>query len=156
VPARPQTRASRQRLALGGRFGRRGSAGVRTAQEEGGRECGHGQVQADQDRGDYRDAGVGLVELVDELAPVARGEDEPEPDDKEQDQPWPTPEPDCEREQGSASIGVAADDPIITGKIALAYLKEFADHYEPLERMEREAERDPSGELESEPGGSAL
>ena len=34
------------------------------------------------------------------------------------------------------------DDPIITGKIALAHMKEFPDYYERLERMEREAERD--------------
>jgi Protein of unknown function (DUF5661) len=29
---------------------------------------------------------------------------------------------------------------ILTGKIALAHMKEFPDYYEPLERMEREAE----------------
>jgi hypothetical protein len=37
---------------------------------------------------------------------------------------------------------VTGDDPIITGKIALAHMKEFPDYYERLERMEREAERD--------------
>ena len=35
-----------------------------------------------------------------------------------------------------------ADDPILTGKIALAHMKEFPDYYERLGRMEREAERD--------------
>jgi hypothetical protein len=37
---------------------------------------------------------------------------------------------------------VTGDDPIITGKIALAHLKEFPDYYERLERMERQAERE--------------
>jgi hypothetical protein len=37
---------------------------------------------------------------------------------------------------------VTHDDPIITGKIALAHMKEFPDYYERLERMEAEAERD--------------
>jgi hypothetical protein len=36
---------------------------------------------------------------------------------------------------------VTGDDPILTGKIALAHLKEFPDYYERLARME-EAERD--------------
>ena len=36
---------------------------------------------------------------------------------------------------------VTGDDPITTGKIALAHMKEFPDYYERLERMEREAER---------------
>ena len=40
---------------------------------------------------------------------------------------------------GEFAIG---DDPIITGKIALAHMKEFPDYYERLERMESEAERD--------------
>jgi uncharacterized protein DUF5661 len=34
------------------------------------------------------------------------------------------------------------DDPILTGKIALAHMKEFPDYCERLERMEREAARD--------------
>ena len=42
---------------------------------------------------------------------------------------------------------VTHDDPIITGKIALAHLKEFPDYYERLERMESEAERDWAGKL---------
>lgn len=35
---------------------------------------------------------------------------------------------------------VTDDDPIMTGKIALAHLNEIADYYTRLERMEREAE----------------
>ncbi|MGB3632552.1 MAG: DUF5661 family protein [Rubrobacteraceae bacterium] len=37
---------------------------------------------------------------------------------------------------------VTGDDPILTGKIALAHMKEFPDYYERLERMEKEAERE--------------
>jgi hypothetical protein len=40
---------------------------------------------------------------------------------------------------------VTGDDPIITGKIALAHMKEFPDYYVRLERMEREAEKDWAG-----------
>ena len=35
---------------------------------------------------------------------------------------------------------VTNDDPIMTGKIALAHLNEFPDYYTRLEKMEREAE----------------
>jgi len=35
---------------------------------------------------------------------------------------------------------VTGSDPIITGKIALAHLKEFPDYYARLEKMEAEAE----------------
>ena len=35
---------------------------------------------------------------------------------------------------------VTGSDPIITGKIALAHLKEFPDYYTRLEKMEAEAE----------------
>ena len=35
---------------------------------------------------------------------------------------------------------VTHDDPLVTGKIALAHLREFPDYYERLEAMEREAE----------------
>jgi len=35
---------------------------------------------------------------------------------------------------------VTGNDPIATGKIALAHLKEFPDYYTRLERMEKEAE----------------
>ena len=36
---------------------------------------------------------------------------------------------------------VTNDDPIMTGKIALAHLNEFADYYKRLEKMEKEAEK---------------
>ena len=57
---------------------------------------------------------------------------------------------DVEFEHGShdPQTDVTHDDPIITGKIALAHMKEFPDYYERLERLERlermeaEAERD--------------
>ena len=35
---------------------------------------------------------------------------------------------------------VTNDDPIMTGKIALAHLKEFGDYYIRLDKMEKEAE----------------
>ena len=37
------------------------------------------------------------------------------------------------------STDVTGDDPILTGKIALAHLNEFADYYTRLSKMEREA-----------------
>jgi Protein of unknown function (DUF5661) len=51
---------------------------------------------------------------------------------------------DVEYEHGShdAQTDVTHDDPILTGKIALAHMKEFPDYYERLERMESEAERE--------------
>ena len=51
---------------------------------------------------------------------------------------------DVEFEHGShdPQTNVTGDDPIVTGKIALAHMKEFSDYYERLERMEREAERE--------------
>ena len=51
---------------------------------------------------------------------------------------------DVELEHGShdPQTNVTDDDPILTGKIALAHMKEFPDYYTRLERMEREAERD--------------
>jgi hypothetical protein len=54
---------------------------------------------------------------------------------------------DVEFEHGARDpqTDVTGDDPIVTGKIALAHLKEFPDYYERLERMEREAERDWAG-----------
>lgn len=50
---------------------------------------------------------------------------------------------DVELEHGlhDPSTGVTGNDPILTGKIALAHLKEFADCYTRLEKMEREAKR---------------
>ena len=49
---------------------------------------------------------------------------------------------DVEYEHGShdPQTNVTGDDPIVTGKIALAHMKEFPDYYERLERMEREAD----------------
>jgi hypothetical protein len=51
---------------------------------------------------------------------------------------------DVEFEHGShdPQTDVTGDDPIVTGKIALAHMKEFSDYYERLEQMEREAERE--------------
>ena len=40
---------------------------------------------------------------------------------------------------------VTDDDPLLTAKIALAHLNEFADYYTRLDRMETEAKQ-PSGE----------
>jgi hypothetical protein len=50
---------------------------------------------------------------------------------------------DVEFEHGShdPQTDVTGDDPILTGKIALAHMKEFPDYYERLERMEQEAGR---------------
>ncbi len=46
-----------------------------------------------------------------------------------------------EFEHGShdPATDVTHDDPVLTGKIALAHVKEFSDYYVRLERMEREA-----------------
>ena len=40
------------------------------------------------------------------------------------------------------STNVTNDDPILTGKIALAHLNEFADYYTRLEKMERQAKEE--------------
>jgi hypothetical protein len=50
---------------------------------------------------------------------------------------------DVELEHGLADLAtnVTDDDPIFTGKIALAHLNEFPDYYTRLERMEEEAKR---------------
>ena len=37
---------------------------------------------------------------------------------------------------------VTHDDPVLTGKIALAHMKEFPDYYERLGRMEAEAKEE--------------
>lgn len=49
---------------------------------------------------------------------------------------------DVELEHGlhDPATDVTGNDPILTGKIALAHLNEFADYYTRLEKMEREAE----------------
>ena len=48
---------------------------------------------------------------------------------------------DVELEHGlrDPSTNVSNDDPIITGKIALAHLNEIPDYYDRLEKMEEEA-----------------
>ena len=43
---------------------------------------------------------------------------------------------------GNILTNVTGDDPLITGKIALAHLHEFADYYTRLEHMEEQAKRD--------------
>lgn len=51
---------------------------------------------------------------------------------------------DVELEHGLRDLltNVTGDEPTITGKIALAHLKEFPDYYTRLARMEAEARRD--------------
>ena len=48
---------------------------------------------------------------------------------------------DVELEHGlrDPQTDVTHDDPVLTGKIALAHMKEFPDYYERLSRMEAEA-----------------
>jgi len=48
---------------------------------------------------------------------------------------------DVELEHGKVdpATNVTNDDPITTGKIALAHLNEFSDYYTRLEKMEKEA-----------------
>jgi len=49
---------------------------------------------------------------------------------------------DVELEHGLVDphTNVTNDDPMVTGKIALAHLNEFSDYYTRLDKMEREAE----------------
>lgn len=49
---------------------------------------------------------------------------------------------DVELEHGTVDpkTNVTNDDPVMTGKIALAHLNEFADYYTRLEKLEKEAE----------------
>ncbi|MCK5491146.1 MAG: hypothetical protein KAI67_04860 [Candidatus Pacebacteria bacterium] len=49
---------------------------------------------------------------------------------------------DVEMEHGlvDSHTNVTNDDPVVTGKIALAHLNEFPDYYTRLEKMEIEAE----------------
>lgn len=49
---------------------------------------------------------------------------------------------DVELEHGThdPSTDVTGDDPVVTGKIALAHLNEFPDYYTRLKKMEAEAE----------------
>ncbi|OGO79286.1 MAG: hypothetical protein A2Y23_01415 [Clostridiales bacterium GWB2_37_7] len=50
---------------------------------------------------------------------------------------------DVELEHGRIDLhtNVTNDDPILTGKIALAHLNEFPDYYKRLTRMEEKAEK---------------
>jgi hypothetical protein len=50
---------------------------------------------------------------------------------------------DVELEHGkrSPATNVTDDDPIMTGKIALAHLNEFPDYYTRLDKLEKEAEQ---------------
>lgn len=50
---------------------------------------------------------------------------------------------DVELEHGLCNprTNVTNDDPLLTGKIALAHLNEFSDYYTRLEKMEKEAEK---------------
>lgn len=50
---------------------------------------------------------------------------------------------DVELEHGLHDLitNVTDDDPVVTGKIALAHLNEFFDYYTRLDRMETEAKR---------------
>lgn len=51
---------------------------------------------------------------------------------------------DVELEHGLHDLltNVTGDDPLVTGKIALAHLNEFPDYYTRLEKMEEEAKRE--------------
>ena len=51
---------------------------------------------------------------------------------------------DVELEHGTVDphTNVSNDDPLTTGKIALAHLNEFPDYYDRLEKMEEEAEKE--------------
>ena len=51
---------------------------------------------------------------------------------------------DVELEHGRRDprTNVSDDDPVVTGKIALAHLNEFPDYYTRLERMEASAKRE--------------
>jgi hypothetical protein len=51
---------------------------------------------------------------------------------------------DVELEHGlnDPTTDVTGNDPILTGKIALAHLNEYADYYTRLQKMEREAEKE--------------
>jgi hypothetical protein len=53
---------------------------------------------------------------------------------------------DVELEHGLHDLltNVTDDDPVVTGKIALAHLNEFPDYYTRLEQMEEQAKRDHS------------
>ena len=54
---------------------------------------------------------------------------------------------DVELEHGLHDLltNVTDDDPLVTGKIALAHLHEFPDYYTRLEQMEEQAKREHGG-----------
>jgi hypothetical protein len=56
---------------------------------------------------------------------------------------------DVELEHGliDPKTNVTNDDPVITGKIALAHLNEFPDYYTRLEKLEDEAEKFWDGDI---------
>jgi hypothetical protein len=56
---------------------------------------------------------------------------------------------DVELEHGlnDPATDVTGNDPILTGKIALAHLNEFGDYYTRLDKMEREAKEEHSQKL---------
>ncbi len=58
---------------------------------------------------------------------------------------------DVEAEHGQAdpATNVTNDDPLITGKIALAHLNEMPDYYTRLNKMEADAERESAPKSES-------
>jgi hypothetical protein len=58
---------------------------------------------------------------------------------------------DVELEHGlhDPATNVTGDDPVMTGKIALAHLNEFPDYYTRLERMEEQAKRERASHDES-------
>lgn len=64
---------------------------------------------------------------------------------------------DVELEHGSRDPGtdVTHDDALLTGKIALAHLREFADYYDRLEAMEQEAEGYWQSRAAGEPAGGS-
>jgi hypothetical protein len=49
-------------------------------------------------------------------------------------------EVELEHGRRDARTNVTDDDPLMTGKIALAHLNEFADYYTRLDKMEKEAD----------------
>jgi hypothetical protein len=50
-----------------------------------------------------------------------------------------------EHGQRDPATNVTGDDPLMTGKIALAHLNEISDYYTRLEEMERQAEAESGG-----------
>lgn len=53
---------------------------------------------------------------------------------------WRGLEVELEHGARDPETNVTNDDPVLTGKIALAHLKEFPDYYTRLDKMEKEAD----------------